>query len=366
MKIVCYAVNGSGVGHLKRLTAIARQLRLISSKSAAPLEIYFLTSSEASHLLFDEGFASFKFPSREVLAKSGIETKGFTGLIKQWTAQTLKLLQPDLLLVDTFPAGYYDELTTENLSLCRATAVVHRLLKFDNLDKTAFYEALARYDSIIVPEESTEPILPPEIESKTEYFGAVVCREINELPERGEVRRRLHIEEKDFVVYLSAGGGGDREAEKRIRFFYDSLSNFPETKFVIGAGALYRGQRIYAPNIIWLTNENAFELMPAFDAAISAAGYNSFHELLLAGVPTVFVPQIKWADDQFRRACRASEAKAAILSEKMPDAPKLQNLIETLRDEKTRRLISQNAQNLVPANHASRIARRLFEKFLSF
>ncbi len=41
----------------------------------------------------------------------------------------------------------------------------------------------------------------------------------------------------------------------------------------------------------------------AFDAAVGAAGYNTFHEMLLAGVPTVFVPnRSTGTDDQVARA----------------------------------------------------------------
>ncbi len=367
MRVVCYAVNGSGIGHLKRLSAIARHLRRIAQEKAVPLEIYFLTSSEASHLLFSEGFPVFKMPSREVLTKAGIETKDFAAIARNWTARTFELLQPDLLIVDTFPAGYYDELI-ESLPLCRATAVIHRPLVFDHLDRTQFYEALARYDLIIVPEsrEAVDEAVPFEIRGKTKYFGAVMCREKEELFDCNAARRILNVDDGEFLIYLSAGGGGDKKAEARIHHLYDILSKIERTKIVVGAGALYGGQRIYAENVIWLAGENAFELMPAFDAAVSAAGYNSFHELLFAGVPTVFIPQEKWADDQFKRAHRAAQAGAAVLFDQMPETNQLTKLIECWRnDSDLRRTISQNAQKFVPANYALPIARYLFENTLS-
>ena len=40
----------------------------------------------------------------------------------------------------------------------------------------------------------------------------------------------------------------------------------------------------------------------AFDAAVSAAGYNAFHELIRFGVPTLFVPMLRETDDQAARA----------------------------------------------------------------
>ncbi len=365
MRVVCYAVNGSGIGHLKRLTAIARHLRRIAEEFAAPLEIYFLTSSEASHLLFAENFPAFKLPSRQVLANSGIEAERFIPAAKQWTAQTLKMLAPDLLLVDTFPAGYYDELL-DNLQFCRRTAVIHRPLKFDNLNRTNFYEALSKYDWIIMPEDAnmTEVQIPPELKSRTEFFGTVLSRERSELIKRETVRRQFNIPEKDLVVYLSAGGGGDLQTEQRLVYLYESLTILRDIQFVIGGGALYRGGRIYAPNVIWLSNENAFEMMNGFDMAFSAAGYNSFHELLFAGVPTIFIPQEKWADDQSARARRAARAEAAILLEALPKPSVLRSLVENWREEASRLPISRNAQNFVSRNYAREVARFLFDKLI--
>src|SRR4051812_4088241 len=64
LRVVCYAVNGTGVGHITRLLAIARWLRRYAAALDRRLEIWFLTSSEADGLVFAEGFAAFKIPSK--------------------------------------------------------------------------------------------------------------------------------------------------------------------------------------------------------------------------------------------------------------------------------------------------------------
>ena len=102
MKIVCYAVNGSGVGHLMRLVAVARWLRRYARHARTRAEIYFLTSSEADGLLFHERFASFKLPSKTVVDDAGIDKLAYLALAKQWVWHSLGLLRPDLLVVDSF------------------------------------------------------------------------------------------------------------------------------------------------------------------------------------------------------------------------------------------------------------------------
>jgi hypothetical protein len=69
LRVVCYAVNGSGAGHLMRLVAVCRWLRRYARHARARAEIYFLTSSEADGLLFHERFASFKLPSKTVVGE---------------------------------------------------------------------------------------------------------------------------------------------------------------------------------------------------------------------------------------------------------------------------------------------------------
>ena len=56
--------------------------------------------------------------------------------------------------------------------------------------------------------------------------------------------------------------------------------------------------------------------LSAFDAAVSAAGYNAVHELLPAGVPTLFVPNAATAtDDQLGRAQSVARAGLALCCE---------------------------------------------------
>ena len=73
---------------------------------------------------------------------------------------------------------------------------------------------------------------------------------------------------------------------------------------------LYQGPARRGPGITWLDRYLPVELMPGLDVAISAAGYNSYHELMMAGVPTIFLPQPRISDDQEERARRADAAGA--------------------------------------------------------
>ena len=63
------------------------------------------------------------------------------------------------------------------------------------------------------------------------------------------------------------------------------------------------------PASIRLRRYPALPLFPGVRRAISAVGYNSYHELILAGLPTIFVPnENPQQDDQLCARCSPSGA----------------------------------------------------------
>jgi hypothetical protein len=90
------------------------------------------------------------------------------------------------------------------------------------------------------------------------------------------------------------------------------------------------------------------------DVAVCSAGYNTFGELMLAGVPSVFLPQAKIADEQDRRAERAVAAGAAIVG-----ANDLAAAVAAFRDPAARQRASEAARRVVPENRARAAAAEL-------
>jgi predicted glycosyltransferase len=309
LRVVCYAVNGTGVGHLTRLLSMARWLRRYATAMGRKVEVWFLTSSEAEGLVFAEGFAAFKIPSKTIIAEAGIDRGAYLALAKQWVWHTIGLLRPDLFIVDTFPRGSFGELLGA-LDLCRRTAFVYRPVRAHVAERADFQAMLPMYDLVIVPEASAPVLAPKSIDDRLVHVGPVLSRERWELMPRDAARAHLGIEGDRKCVFVSAGGGGDRDAEAHIQATVRALSGDPGLAVVVGAGPLYRG-RPFA-GVTTLTGRAA-EWSLAFDAAVCAAGYNTFGELMFAGVPSAFLPQDKLADDQRARAERAVGCGAAAM-----------------------------------------------------
>jgi predicted glycosyltransferase len=364
LRIVAYAVNGSGVGHLTRLVGVGRWLRRYAAHAGVRAELWFLTSSEADGLLFSEGMASFKLPSKTAVGEAGVDKLAYLALAKQWVWHSLGLLRPSLLLVDTFPRGSFGELLS-SLDLAEHRAFIYRPLKASLAGRADFQAMLPLYDLILVPEEegAAGVLVPDGIRDRVRHLGPMGVRERVELLDRGEARRRLAIPDEKLAIYVSAGGGGDPGAERQLLSVIDALDD-GSLHLVVGAGPLYRGLRRHGPGITWLAGETAAELMGGFDGAVAAAGYNSFFELMHAGVPTVFLPQPKVADEQARRAERAVAVGAARILSSLGDRAGLLEATELWRDPGTRAQAAQAARELVPENGARRAAAALLRLLL--
>ncbi|MCW5816035.1 MAG: hypothetical protein KIT84_33870 [Labilithrix sp.] len=357
LRVVCYAVNGAGTGHLCRLVGIARWLRRYAAWAGARAEIYFLTTSEADALLFSERFASFKLPSKTAAADAKIDKSTYVALAKQWVWHSLGLLRPDLFVVDTFARGSFGELLGA-LDLCRARALVLRPMIESFARRPDVASMLPLYDAIVVPEAEADAkdVVPDALRARTRWLGPMCMRERPEVLSRDEARAGLGLAADDFVVYATAGGGGDAAAEGHLARVVDAALA-AGARAVVGSGPLYRGAVVRRPGVVWLGSELAVPRMPAFDVAVSAAGYNSFVELMWSGVPTVFLPQEKIADDQAARAARAERGGAGVVLPQGATAEEIRRAIEALRADHARAAAAARA--LVPKNHAREAAAEL-------
>jgi predicted glycosyltransferase len=354
LRVVNYAVNGSGIGHLQRLVAISRWIRRYAAHAGVRAEIYFLTSSEADALLFHERFASFKLPSKTAVAEAGIDKLAYLALAKQWVWHSLGLLRPDLLVVDSFPRGSFGELLGA-LDLARARAFVYRPSKESFAARADFQAMLPLYDCLLVPEMDGELPVPAAARDKLRHVGPILVRDRVEMWPRPAAREELGVGER-LAVYVSAGGGGDAGAERHIAAVGRLLGGDPGLHLVVGGGPLYRGRRLFGERITWLDGRPAAELLAGLDVAVTAAGYNSWNELMHAGVPSLFLPQDKIADEQEARARRAEAAGAGRVLGRIDELPAA---LAAYRDPAARARAAAAARALVPRGCARDAAAEL-------
>jgi predicted glycosyltransferase len=301
MKIVFYAINGIGLGHLSRCAAIARQVRLLGEVIGESVDIQFLTTSDADWVVQD--FPVFKFPSKSVFRGMGGAGKRYASGAKLMLSNQLAWLRPDVLVVDTQSQGAFGEYHFLR-DYAKKTVLIERH-KMAAESMTSVHQAHLRlYDRVLVPDDDAHreryPV-PPEISPR--FVGRVCGFDSNRAWSAIRVREHFGVGEEQRLIYVAAGGGGDPAAVGEVRSLAGTLTRkFPSVVVLAAFGPLAGEPGIYGMDrVITIREAEVWRYFPGVDLAISAAGYNSYEELLEAGVPALFFPQARGLDDQDER-----------------------------------------------------------------
>jgi hypothetical protein len=117
----------------------------------------------------------------------------------------------------------------------------------------------------------------------------------------------------------------------------------------------------WAPDIRRIAAYPLAEVLDAFDLVVTEAGYNSFHECVLSGVPTLFVPREEpEMDDQTLRARWADSAGLGVCLGPTGADPTGERLAQAL-DPRTATEIRRRAARLTPPGGAGEAARFIWD-----
>lgn len=352
MRVAFYAVNGLGLGHVTRLLSIARALRRL----VPGVEVLFLTSSEADGVIYREGFAAVKLPSKTIREEVGLDKRRYLKLAQTVTWNTLSAFEPDVLVVDTYPTGSFEELIPV-LRWKQKSVFVFREQREEAASAALMQATLPLYDAIIVPHADARVVGPVPEPAKLRAVGPILIRERAELPTADEARRRLGVGAEERLVYASFGGGGDPEGAAALALTAEVLRGLAGHRLVVGSGPLQKGRPPVVPGALVVSGVYpALDFLPAFDVAVTAAGYNAVHELCFAGVPSVLVPFARVLDDQEKRALEVEQAGAG---RAVPVLTKdaLRAALTAVLEPATRRAMAKAALAFVPKNGAEAAAK---------
>jgi UDP-N-acetylglucosamine--N-acetylmuramyl-(pentapeptide) pyrophosphoryl-undecaprenol N-acetylglucosamine transferase len=350
MRIVFYASNGFGLGHLMRTLAVARQVR----KRAADAEIVFMTNSEASHLAWDEGFATIKLMSRFVPARGRPEHERMREVNRAIVAATLRSFDPDVIVVDSYPRGAMRELTPMlRREKCRRVFIYREKNQEVRHNETLITVLDKYYDLMLVPHRQNEFSMPIPARLPVVFTDAIMIRGRGEAMDRQQARARLGLPDDAFIVYVGFGGGGDKQYRELRDWVLAETARHPDWLFAVARPPLFKGP---APeggsNLVEFAYFPLAECWPAFDAAISALGFNTTSELLHQGVPSLFIELAMPDDDQGGRAARIVAAGAGFAM-RPHETAKLVSGLDALADPARRAAMSAAARKLVPVNGAA-------------
>lgn len=296
-RIALCATGKSGLGHLRRLTNIALQLR----KQRPTLHLDLYTNAEPAALSTDELglFAAVRLCERSEMAAR------------------LVAEEHELVLVDTAVLPGLEQVRGRLCLVLRET-IESRLHEFR-------LGARRRWDLVLLPNP------PATFDPPAELLGAQRLESVGWIyraPEDGDagavhsaaggLRGRLGLAMDMPLLLIACGGGGNAITADRFAALVDPLiqrtRGLMQRRF---EAVLACGPRAAPPlaqvDASLTPGADLNRWFAEADAVISTTGYNSALELALLDVPAVLVPINRSLDDQRRRAAELAKVVGAML-----------------------------------------------------
>lgn len=300
-RVVFLPTNGVGLGHARRCALIAAEMDRGDAKPA------FAAFPSCIPLLRAEGFDCLP-----LVQKSPDHPEDHANDLLTYLRLRHALGPGDRLVFD---GGYvFDSvLRTIYEKGLDATWVRRGLWQAGQLQGVTLDRERA-FARVIVPGEAFAELNADRGGARVHAVGPVVQRRV--LPDdaaRSAGRERLAALTGvpfDHLVVTMLGGGvaADRGAQAQaVAAIAEGRKGCLNLVVVWPGGVVPAGLSGWR-NTRAVQTRDALSLCLLADLAISATGYNSFHEILYHGIPAIFVPQMAvFMDDQERRARAASD-----------------------------------------------------------
>ena len=350
--LLLFTSNGVGLGHVTRALAVAK-------RCPPELEPVFVTLSQAAGLIEEAGYSVEYLPFHAYL---GADTNRWNHYLFGELAEIVRYHDPRVILFDGNTP--YSGLVRVVQGAERAWAVWVRRGFWRSGSGTAALERESAFDAVVEPEDLADIV---DQGPTTKHLGRTVrvppvrLLDSAELLSSEDARRELELPpgEPCFLLQLGAGNNFDfGPVQDRI---LARLRELPDATVAVLASPISQGSEPDegAPRLLRVFPSSRY--LRAFDAVVSAVGYNSFHELILSGIPSLFVPnEHPMMDDQAARAEHAQRMGWA-LALRAGDVYGLDEQVDRLLDPDEREAMRRAMALLPQRNGAADAARILTE-----
>ncbi|MCB9188937.1 MAG: hypothetical protein H6600_08235 [Flavobacteriales bacterium] len=364
VKILLYAVNGLGLGHITRQLAIAKYIRRYTLLAGYESEILFLTTSEVDSLPYLYDFPAIKIPSKTLVKKGSLGVKSYRKMAKMLIWNSISSFSPDIFVVDTFPAGSLEELH-DVMDFGMNKVFIYRSRK--DHKKIWQQPILKAYDKILYINEAEGNIDQIEQNDKTVKIGTIVQRDRSEMLTKQQAKKYFGAESDQHIACILAGGGGDKSNQdffgRLIKIIQDE--KLKDWQFIIAAGPLYKGEEIHGANAKWFYRADISLYWNAFDFVISAGGFNSVNELIHAQIPTLFFAQDRLYDNQLKRIKLMKKRKLCELFSMENSDEQILNSILKISKSRRQQILKENLISFDLKNDANEAALQILSTYIN-
>ena len=333
IRLMIYAQDGLGLGHMRRTTSIAAEFiklqpdAVVLTVEDSPLGNFFRTSPNHDYV---------KLPSIKKVRPGDwravnlpLRFEDIRALREQLIRSVALNFRPDILLVDHMPHGAMGELRPALEALRRivpqsrlvlglrdiidAPDVVRRRWQVEGAYEAIqrFYDLVLVYGSRDVFDLADQYRLPEGVARKVRYCGYLCTPALPRYPERIRAQYANGAKAGTKLVVAMAGGGAD--AYPMMRAVLDALPVLQAKErlalvMIVGpfmSSAERRDLQSRAaglPAQVRITVSDPLSYIYAADLVIARAGYNTTMEILRSSTPALLIPRPGPSAEQRTRA----------------------------------------------------------------
>jgi UDP:flavonoid glycosyltransferase YjiC (YdhE family) len=349
--VMLLASNGVGIGHVSRLLSVARRLD-------PDVPVVFVTQAQAVGVIERLGYLAEYIPSASYIGGS---FAAWDGWFRFELEQLIDAYDPALVVYDGNNPSHGLVQAVAAREDCRL-AWMRRGLWGNTTSE--FLDNSRWFDLILEPGELEGQIdegVTAKLRHEVKMVPPIRLLDSAELLPKAAAAKALDLDPARPAVLIQLGAGYNRDVVSLIDQLVEELQKFPQLQICVAEWVNGAHSLNYWPDVKYLRGFPLSQYFKAFDFSIAAAGYNTFHELISFGIPTIFIPNRHPSmDDQAGRAVHAQDLHAAFELEE-EDLADLPELVTLLMDAKAREFLSQNCRGLRRPNGAREAAQSLTE-----
>lgn len=348
-KIALVTSNGAGMGHLTRLLGIARKISVNT-------EVRFISLSQAVPVVEAQGFSYEYIASRGDMGCTPSEWNRYAA---ERFSQAFADFEPDVVVFDgTWPyAGFMKALRNTDAKKVWSRRGMWKRTVADTSIKTS----ASSFDLIVEPGEYAASFDEGVTAGYDDAFrvSPVTVLDKSECLSRDQARAELGLEPNDRTVLITLGAGNINAIDSTVKGLVESVRALPDpwTIFLTKAPIAVSDESFVGVREI--SEYPLARVARAFDFAVSASGYNSYHEWVQLCLPTLWLPNTSTStDDQIARG-RYAESVGAGLCLVEPTENEIRNAVSELAQDQTRERMRQVMAETRYANGAAEVAELL-------
>lgn len=306
-RILMLSPNGVGIGHLVRLLAVARRL-------PGGLEPVILALSQAVGLARQMGFLAEYLPAQAATRESAERwSAGFRARLDE----AIAFFDPACVVVDLNVP--YQPLVDCRLAHADRPFVWLRRGFWRPDAGRATIDRGRHFDLVIEPDDLAAELDRGITRARTHerlLVPPIVLLDPEERLPRAAARAELGLDPGSTALLVALGARTNYDYRTVDRVLDAVLAARPELEAVALDWPIADAPAAAGPaRLRRLTRFPIGRFLEAFDLALVACGYNSFHETLAAGLPAVLVPnENPMMDEQERRALWAEERGVGLVA----------------------------------------------------